>query len=76
MKMSPEDVTEVVNHEQPLDVLPYMLEFEQPEGWDYYDDLIPKMYDHMENKGMFGFTRSQQHEFGVSRSTPTVFGSV
>ncbi|OTA84410.1 hypothetical protein M434DRAFT_36467 [Hypoxylon sp. CO27-5] len=65
MKMSLEEIMDAVDDSQPQDVCTYALDFEQPQGWDYYDDLIPKLYDYMEDKGVFSAIRSQRLEFGM-----------
>ncbi|OTA69596.1 hypothetical protein K449DRAFT_429059 [Hypoxylon sp. EC38] len=65
MKMSLEEMMDAVDDSQPQDVCTYALDFEQPQGWDYYDDLIPKLYDYMEDKGVFSAIRSQRLEFGM-----------
>ncbi|KAI1415796.1 hypothetical protein F5Y13DRAFT_186651 [Hypoxylon sp. FL1857] len=54
MKMCPGEVMKVVDNGLPSDVTPYTLDFEPPEGWDYYDDLVHTLYDYMEDKGVFG----------------------
>ncbi|KAI1638414.1 hypothetical protein F4809DRAFT_599895 [Biscogniauxia mediterranea] len=51
MKLGQAKVDEIVHDQSPQSVILYMLEFEHPEGWDYYDDLVPVLYDQMESNG-------------------------
>ncbi|KAI0841850.1 hypothetical protein F5Y06DRAFT_292673 [Hypoxylon sp. FL0890] len=65
-KMSPDEVVNVVDDHPPKDVCPYDLDFKQPEGWDYYDDLIPELYDHMEDKTVFDTARFEIRSFSTT----------
>ncbi|KAI1098501.1 hypothetical protein F4804DRAFT_350322 [Jackrogersella minutella] len=54
MKMSQSKVDELLQNKKPPEITPFQLEFEQPEGWDYHDDFIPRLYDHLEAAGALG----------------------
>ncbi|KAI1495688.1 hypothetical protein F5X99DRAFT_109338 [Biscogniauxia marginata] len=51
MKLGQAKVDEIVQDQSPQSAIVYMLDFEHPEGWDYYDDLVPLLYDQMESNG-------------------------
>ncbi|KAI5927612.1 hypothetical protein F4810DRAFT_272395 [Camillea tinctor] len=51
MKLGQAKVDEIVGDQPPHSVVLYELEFEHPDGWDYYDDLVPLLYDQMESNG-------------------------
>ncbi|KAI1143205.1 hypothetical protein F5Y05DRAFT_420937 [Hypoxylon sp. FL0543] len=65
-KMSPEDLVNAVGGLSPQDACPYALEFKHPEGWDYYDDLVPELYDHMEDKGVFEIAHYKLRAFSAT----------
>ncbi|KAI0012491.1 hypothetical protein F4779DRAFT_614462 [Xylariaceae sp. FL0662B] len=50
MKMERSTVDEVLKKQMPTE--PFKLKFEHPDGWDYYDNDIPKLIDEMEKKGL------------------------